>query len=106
MHGKNDFIEVNKNYIYIYLDPKIILLNQNNYVGISSNVKSLDILPISFEVLVILMIQQNYFRTYLAKFLDISLSVKCHFLIKNKDINYYIDEIMKTIIIFKQYVKK
>jgi len=72
--GKNKFAEGSK----ILLDLKTILLNhQNNFVrtlNIMNNAaKNFDILATSLSVLIILIVQQNYFSDlYPTKILDLS----------------------------------
>jgi len=66
---KNNFAEIFKNLTKI-TDLKIILLkHQNNYVEIlsimSNTTKNYDILAASLNVLINLMIQQNYFQIYI-----------------------------------------
>jgi len=66
---KNNFAEIFKNLTKI-TDLKIILLkHQNNYVEIlsimSNTTKNYDILATSLNVLINLMIQQNYFQIYI-----------------------------------------
>jgi len=76
-HGyteKNEFAEGSK----ILLDLKIILLNhQNNFVGtlniMNNAAKNFDVLATSLSVLIILIVQQNYFSDlYPTKILDLS----------------------------------